>query len=125
MVNDIDLNDLLDKLKSDLFAPYADTPQAGKHIYPIFFVDGVEVELTVNITAEAGGGVKISVPQVAELSGNASAGGGRSHTMKIKLSPILTRDELRDGLDERTLKGIQQASQMALRRGGKLAGTEE
>ena len=121
----IDLNDLINQLKSDLFAPYAGTSQAGKEVYPIFFVDGVEVELAVNITAEAGGGVKISVPQVVELSGNAGVGGGRSHTMKIKLSPILTRDELRAGLDERTLIGIQEASQMALRRGGKLAGDEE
>lgn len=122
---DIDLNDLIDKLKTDLFAPYAGTTQAGKVVYPIFFVDGVEVELAVNIKVEASGGIKISVPQVAELSGTAGAGGSRSHTMKIKLSPILTREELRDGLDDRALKGIQEASQMALRRGSELAGQEE
>ena len=125
MTAEIDLNDLIDKLKSDLFAPYAHTTQAGKQVYPIFFVDGVEVELAVNIKYEAGVGLKISVPQVAELSGSGGAERGRSHTMKIKFSPILTRDELRAGLDERTLKGIREAGQMALRRGGTLAGDEE
>jgi len=125
MTDDIDLNDLIDKLKSDLFAPYAGTSQAGKQVYPIFFVDGVEVELAVNISYETTGGIKISVPQLVELSGGGGVENGRGHTMKIKLSPILTREELRAGLDERTLKGIQEASQMALRRGGKLAGDEE
>jgi hypothetical protein len=125
MTDDIDLNDLIDQLKSDLFAPYAHTSQTGKQVYPIFFVDGVEVELAVNISYEAGVGLKISVPQVAELAGSGGAERGRSHTMKIKLSPILTREELRAGLDEQTLKGIQTASQMALRRGSTLAGDEE
>lgn len=125
MADEIDLNDLIDKLKSDLFAPYAGTAHAGKQVYPIFFVDGVEVELAVNISYETTGGIKISVPQVVELSGGGGVENGRAHTMKIKLSPILTREELRAGLDERTLKGIHDASQLALRRGSKLAGEEE
>ena len=125
MADEIDLNDLINKLKADLFAPYAETEHAGKVVYPIFFVDGIEVELAVNISYETTGGIKISVPQVVELSGGGGVENGRSHTMKIKLAPILTREELRAGLDERTLKGIHAASQLALRRGSQLAGEEE
>lgn len=125
MADEIDLNDLIDKLKSDLFAPYASMTQAGKQVYPIFFVDGVEVELAVNISYETTGGIKISVPQVVELSGGGGEENGRTHTIKIKLAPILSREEMRAGLDERTLKGIQAASQLALRRGSSLAGQEE
>lgn len=125
MADDIDLNELIEKIKADLFAPYAGTEHASKVVYPIFFVDGIEVELAVNITYEATGGIKISVPQVVELSGGGGVENGRNHTMKIKLSPILTREELRAGLDGRTMEGIQKASQIALRRGSKLAGEEE
>lgn len=125
MTDEIDLNELIEKLKDDLFSPYAGTTRAGKSVYPIFFVDGVEVELVVNIKYEAGVGIKIGVPQLGELSGSGGLENGRMHTMKIKLSPILTREELREGLDDRTLKGIREASQMALRRGSELAGQEE
>lgn len=125
MTEEIDLNDLIDKLKTDLFAPYAGSEHAGKVVYPIFFVDGIEVELAVNISYETTGGIKISVPQVVELSGGGGVENGRTHTMKIKLSPILTREELRAGLDGRTMEGIQKASQLALRRGSQLAGEEE
>lgn len=125
MAENIDLNDLIEELKTDLFAPYAGTEHAGKQVYPIFFVDGIEVELVVNISYETTGGIKISVPQMAELSVGGGVENGRTHTMKIKLSPILTREELHAGLDERTLKGIHDASQLALRRGSQLAGEEE
>lgn len=125
MAEDIDLNELIEKIKADLFAPYAGTEHAGKVVYPIFFVDGIEVELAVNISYETTGGIKISVPQVVEFSGGHGVENGRTHTMKIKLSPILTREELRAGLDDRTMAGIRKASQITLRRGSSLAGEEE
>ena len=47
--------------------------------------------------------------------------------MKISLSPIMTREEMRAMIDkdERLKKGIEQATMLALRKGSELKGQEE
>ncbi len=119
---DISLQALIEKVKDELLAP------TGGPGYPIFFVDRVELELQVGVTYEAKAGLKISVLQI----GGVEAGGGgsreRSHTIKVTLSPILSREEQRALLEEdaRLLEGVRRATQAALRKGeGKLAGEPE
>lgn len=127
MSPEISLQDLIDKIKSDLFSPYGISPISRKIIYPLFLVDQVEVELNVSITYEAGTGIKISIPQLAEasLDGKASTDGG--HSMKIILKPILSSEQMRDllGQDKHLMDGITEASLAALRKGTNLAGQEE
>jgi hypothetical protein len=122
----ITLQALIEKVKSDLFSSYVNSQQSGKLIYPIFFVDQVELEVQVSLQHDTEAGIKITIPQVVEGSLGAFQGKGSYHTLKIKLSPILSREELRGLIDQddRLLAGIRQATQLALRKGNQLPGEE-
>jgi hypothetical protein len=126
MATEITLNALVEKVKTDLFLPYADTKQEGKIAYPIFFVEEVELELAVNIMSDVNAGIKVTIPQLIEGSLGADEKASSGHTLKLKLTPILTRQELRNLMDEdeRLMKGVQEASLLALRRGARLAGED-
>ena len=127
MSEELSLQTLIDKVKTDLFAPLEGTEKEGKVVYPVFLVDEVELELALNIKYSTEGGIKVTIPQVVEGSVGAGHEAGQSHTIKIKLSPILTRDEMRGQMqaDERLWKGVMEASALGMRRGSKLAGEEE
>ncbi|HEY77465.1 MAG TPA: hypothetical protein G4O00_15015 [Thermoflexia bacterium] len=118
---EISLRALIEKVRDELLAP------AGGPGYPIFFVDKVELELQVGVSYEAEAGLKISVLQV----GGVEVGGGgareRTHTVTVTLSPILSREEQRELLeqDPRLLEGVQRATQAALRKGSTLTGEPE
>ena len=122
MAQDVSLQALIEKVKDDLLAP------TGGPDYPVFFVDKVELELQVAVTQETGGGLKISVLQFGGLEASGSVTSERGHTVKVSLSPILSREEQRELLqtDKRMWEGVQQATQAALRKGsGDLAGEPE
>jgi hypothetical protein len=108
MLQDISLQALVEKVKDELLAP------TGGPDYPVFFVDKVELEVAVTVKADGRGGLSISV---LELSGGVSREQG--HTVKVTLSPILSRNEQRALLDEdeRMLNGVRRATQAALRKG--------
>ena len=72
MTQEITLQMLIDKVKDDLFSPLAGTAHAGKKVYPLFFVDQVELEIGVDLSYDAQAGLKISIPAVFE--GSASGG---------------------------------------------------
>lgn len=124
MSREITLNALIEKLKVDLFSPYLGTANEGKVAYPIFFIDEVELKLAVTIEYDVNTGIKVTIPQLVE--GNVGAGetSGSAHTMKLKLSPILEREEMRALMDEdeRLMEGVREATLLAVRRGSKLAG---
>ena len=122
MTKDITLQDLIDKVKADLFSPFAGSGNEGKIVYPIFFVDEVELELHVDISYDVNAGIKVTIPQLVEASIGAGHETGAGHKMTIKLSPILSREEMLMLIDERTMKGVKEASAMALRKGSKPAG---
>lgn len=126
MAKKITLQELIDRAKDDLFSPYQGISE-GKKIYPVFLVDQVELEVTVDLSYDAEAGLKISIPQVIE--GSVTGGQGRvsGHKVKIALSPILTPDQLRDLLeqDKRLMDRIREASLIALRKGAELAGEED
>jgi hypothetical protein len=117
MAQDISLQALIEEVKDELLAP------TGGPGYPVFFVDNVELEVAVTVRADGRGGLNVSV---LELGGGVSREQG--HTVKVTLSPILSRDEQRALLDEdeHMLDGVRRATQAALRKGaGELAGEEE
>ena len=127
MSKEITFQELIDKIKKDLFYPYTGTDKEGKVIYPVFFVDNVELEITIELTYDAESGIKILIPQIMEGEIKGGQGKAKSHKMKINLSPILSRAERRELLeeDERLMQGIREASSLALRKGIELAGEEE
>ena len=128
MADELTLQTLIDKVKADLFSPYQGTKIEGKSVYPLFFVDEVELELTVAITYSNEAGIKVNILQTVETGISGGAEAGQTHTMKVKLSPILSRDELRELLDAdtRLMAGIREASRPAMIKGDDdIAGQEE
>jgi hypothetical protein len=127
MTKELTLQELINEVKRDLFSPYAGTDKQGKIAYPLFFVDRVELDLEVELTYDAEAGLKITIPQVVEGTVTGGQGKTKTHTVKVSLSPILSREEQRALLeqDERMMTGIRSASTMALRKGVDLAGEED
>lgn len=127
MDQEITLQDLIEKVKSDLFSPYKSEAINKNIIYPLFLVDQVEVELNLSITYEAGAGIKLSIPQLIEASLDGKEGDNTVHKMKIVLKPILSADQMREQIaqDVRLLEGIKKASMAVLKKGTGLAGEEE
>ena len=122
MSQDISLQALIDKVKKDLLS------LTGGPEYPIFFVDNIELELQLVVTQEKSEGLKISVLEFGGVEGSRSTAHERGHTVKLTLSPILSREEQRQLLqsDKRMWDGIQRATQAALRKGDdNLAGEPE
>ena len=122
MPQDISLQALIEKVKGELLAP------TGGPGYPIFFVDKVELELQVAVTCEKKAGLKISVLQLGGVEAGGSATRERGHTIKVTLSPILSREEQRSLLeeDQRMWEGVRRATQAGLRKGeSEMAGEPE
>ncbi len=127
MAREISLQDLIDKIKSDLFSPHNSETKNKHNTFPLFFVDQVEVELNISITDEIGSGIKLSIPQLVEASLDGKGSDNSTHTMKIVLKPILSAEQMRElvSKEENLLDGIKKASMDALRKGTDLAGEEE
>jgi len=127
MSPEISLQDLIEKIKTDLFSPYKSESIGKNIIYPIFFVDQVEVELNLSIDYEAGAGIKLSIPQLAEASLNGKGTDSTVHKMKVVLRPILSADKMREiiSADQHLMEGVIKASIAALKKGADLAGEEE
>jgi len=112
-MSEITLQELIDKVKDDLIT--SKTPSG----YPIFFIDQVELEVMVNITSEAAGGLSVKILDIGgELGGK--LGSESSHKIKITLTPILSREEQRTLIDEdsRLFAGVKKATQAILRKSG-------
>jgi len=126
MAHEITFQELIDKVKDDLFSPYQGTTEKGKVAYPVFFVDRVELEITVDLSYDAEAGVKVSIPQLIEGSLAGEQGKATGHRMKITLVPILTSDQMRNLLkrDSRLMKGVEEAHLMAMRKGVDLLGKD-
>lgn len=118
MAKEITIQDLVDKVKSELFYLQKGTEREIKKIYPLFFVDQVELEIGFEVTKDAQSGFKIIIPQLIEGSLTGGQENKTANKMKITLSPILSREELRELIkDERLMNEIKEASLMALRKG--------
>ncbi len=127
MPTEITLQELVEKVKADLFSPVRGTDLEGKIVYPVFLVDEVELEINVEISHSANAGIKISIPTLAEGNTSGEKGYSNSHIMKIKLRPILTVEEMRARIknDKRLSDGVEKASFSSLYKGIILEGDEE
>jgi len=125
--NEITFQDLIEKVKTDLFSPFTGTDKEVKSIYPLFLVESVDLEVSVDIKYDTSAGIKITIPTIAEGSLGAGVGYTTGHKVKITLKPIMTLDEMRvlAKRDQRMWKEIEEASTLSLRKGGTSAGVEE
>lgn len=90
MPQSIGLADLIQQVKKELLSTvpgeYGDTP--------IMFVESVDLELQVTVSREGGGGIKIDVLSFGGAEASAAASQERSHTVKVKLSPLFDKEKL-------------------------------
>jgi len=94
----ITLNQLIDQVREELLTEAkADSPDM---MYPFLFVEDIEIEVQVNIlsAAEVGGKIKI---QVAELGSKLKAEDQITNRIKIKLTPLFSKEETRQLLEQR------------------------
>lgn len=115
--NEVTFQDLIDKIRSDLFSPFDKTLLEKNKTIPLFFVTQAEVEISFEISRDVNGEIKVSIPTILELGGGAKSGTTNSHKIKITLEPIVTAEEMRTMIDKETMKGIKSATQIALKKG--------
>lgn len=97
MSDQVALHDLINYIRDELLTPYrADSPEK---LYPFLSIDEVELELSVAISASVSGSGQLSI-QVLELGGSKEKTKEQGHTMRIKMSPILTKEEIREQLQQ-------------------------
>ena len=128
VAKEITFQELIERVKTELFSPAKSIGQEGKSVYPIFYVDGVELELKFDLTQEANGGFKLSLPAIVEASADAAQKETGTHSMKITLKPLLTLEEMRELVkkDTKIWNGVEKASRLAMFKGSDdLAGKEE
>jgi Trypsin-co-occurring domain 2 len=109
--NPIGLADLIEQVKRELLSTEVTTSSET----PMFSVDEVTLELQVTVSKEGTGGLKI---YVVELGG--SAGRDDVQTVKVTLTPLLSKDErirLLQSQDPERWKAIMSASLTGLVKG--------
>ncbi len=84
MAEEIGLQELLYQVKRELLAPSPNDP------VPLFYVEGVELELSVLVRKQGQAGIKVYVVDVG-----GEIGKDRGHVVRVRLQPLYTREELR------------------------------
>ena len=94
MPEEIGLQELLYQVKKELLAQSPDDP------VPLFYVEGVDLELSITARKEAQAGVKIYVVDIG--------GGGsqeREQTVRVSLRPLYSREEMRRFVEQDPVLG--------------------
>lgn len=115
MNDEIGLADLIYQVKNELLARRP--TEEAKGLPDLFWIDQIELELSVVITQERGGAIKLSVlPVGADLSGSRAE--ARGHTVNVRLTPLLSREEMRSLLaqDPEFQEALQHFSRTGLTR---------
>ena len=115
MRDEIGLADLIYQVKNELLARRP--VEEAKGLPALFWIDQIELELSVAVTRERGGAIKLSVlPGSAEVSGSRAE--ERGHTVNVRLTPLLSRDEIRSILsqDPEFQKAVEHLSRTRLTR---------
>ena len=119
----ITLNQLIDQVREELLSPRRmDTPEA---MYPFLFVEEVELEVNVTVSRTVEGAGKVNI-QVAELGGGVEKASEQAQRIRIKMTPLLTKDEIREKLkkDERLWQRIEGVALPATAKEGGMVGEE-
>lgn len=105
------LHQLIEEVKRELLTPTRASTR--EELYPFLFVDEVELEVNVAVTNTLSDSGRLTLYVVeAGLEGEKSQQQG--HTVKVKLSPLITKEEMRARLrlDGRLWEGIEEATEL-------------
>lgn len=95
---EITLSELIDQVREELLAPR----QGTQATYPFLFVDEVELELGVSVSKKADGSGKVNIA-VLEIGGGVGKTDQQTHRIKVKMTPLLTKEEVREKLKQNGL----------------------
>lgn len=101
----VTLNQLIDQVREELLSPrQANTPE---EMYPFLFIEEVEIEMGVTVSSTAGAGGKVNI-QVVEIGSDVTATEQQTHCIKVKLTPLFTKEETRRLLEQKTGPHVMQ-----------------
>src|SRR5687768_16222995 len=93
----VSLAEMIDQIREELPSPReARTPEA---MYPFLFVEEVEVEVGVQVSSKVDANGKITI-QVVEVGSNVGISNQETHLIKVKLTPLFTKEETRKKLEQ-------------------------
>ena len=104
----ISLADVIQQLKADL-KPIQDDP--------LFYLDSIEIEAQVVVSREHGGDIKLSVLNFLGAEANAKHEAAYTQSIKINLSPIFSKEELKNALPPDRLSQAKQSACQTVMRG--------
>jgi hypothetical protein len=115
--SEITLQELIYQVKSELLRP--NPALEAKDPDPLFFVDGIELELSVKVSKERGGGIKLSVLDFAEGSLERKTASEYVHVVKVSLSPLMSKESIMAEIlkDSEKRKRVGEKSKKALAKG--------
>lgn len=92
---DVMLRELIEQIREDLLAP--GQASGTENDSPFLFVEEVNIEVDVMVSKEADGSGKVSI-KVVELGGGVGRTDQKTHRIKVKMTPLLTKEEVRKKL---------------------------
>ena len=109
----VTLNQLINKVREELLEPrQASTAEA---MYPFLFVEEVEVEIGIKVSSGVDASGKVSI-QVIEVGVGANLQDEETHRIKVKLTPLYSKEETRTRLEQQLgPRGTERAQETGVR----------
>lgn len=93
----VTLRQLIEQVRLELLSP--PEGQGLEALVPFLFVDEVEVEVAVSVESTVEGSGKVNI-YVLELGGGGQRASEQAHRVRVKMSPLLSREEVRAQLQQ-------------------------
>jgi hypothetical protein len=91
-MSEIGLQDLIYQVKRELLA--TNRQELARDPYPLFVIDKIDLEISVNVSKSRQDGIKLTVLNFAEIGSSRADQTSRGHVVKISLSSLLSREAL-------------------------------
>lgn len=93
----ININEFIEQVRKELLSPRHATTK--DEALPLFFIDEVELEISVTVTSDLSGNGKINL-QVVEVGTSANHQNENVHKITIKMTPLISKDKFIQDLEK-------------------------